>query len=411
MGTMKRSLLRAGLAASLGLVLAAALPQAAQAQVVASDAPAAILVYPKVIVDTSGLLGGLVSYDTILELSNTHELDLVSVHCFYVNALGTCSQSEAPCLVNFDCSGVFSGETCQENWAVTDFRFTMTREQPIGWLAGSGLQFLPCDAAQNQFCNGGQQNANLQGPGSAIPPTDDPFLGELKCVETDEDGEPVAANDLIGRATVHASPVNGPVVNPIDVATYNAIGIQAGTSNDSDETLCLGANTTGDCTTAEYASCPTTLILNHFFEGVVDADGSEVRTSLTLVPCSQFQGTLETFPTTAQFLIFNEFEQRFSASTGVECYSDLLLADVDTRASFTLDDASSIFWVGTQGTFTGQTRIRGVPTSETDLGHGLLGLATESRIPQVGAPQTASADLQFVGVRSQADIIEIDSIP
>jgi hypothetical protein len=256
-----------------------------------------------------------------------------------------------------------------------------------------------------------QTNGNLSQGSSAILGTDDPFVGELKCVEIDSTTEaPIGANDLIGRATVVRA--DGP-----SSATYNAIGIGAieGAANNNDGTLCLGANASGECTIAEYAGCPGTLILNHFFDGAV-LPPNRISTRLTLVPCTEFESprvgvpSPDTPSTVAQFLVFNEFEQRFSATTRVTCFSDLNLADIDTRASYPGDDSTSIFSVAVEGTLTGQSRIRGVSDSATDLGHGLLGIAEEVHDPiDTGSARSAAINLHFTGGRAQADVIRVTS--
>jgi hypothetical protein len=121
-----------------------------------------------------------------------------------------------------------------------------------------------------------------------------------------------------------------------------------------------------------------------------------VQTDLTLVPCSQDVGT--SFPdfrvdgppiVTAQMLVYNEFEQRFSTSARVQCYRSTTLADIDTRLG-TLDDAFSLFAVGVQGTPAGQTRIRGVRGPNAPQGYGLLGVACESYRASPGAPVDAT---------------------
>ena len=79
--------------------------------------------------------------------------------------------------------------------------------------------------------------------------------------------------------------------------------------------------------------------------------------------------------TVAQLLVFNEFEQRFSTSNHVNCFERTTLSDIDS-APGTTGDAQSIFNVAVEGTLTGQTRIRGVPSNQPD--HGLLGVAEEA---------------------------------
>jgi hypothetical protein len=70
---------------------------------------------------------------------------------------------------------------------------------------------------------------------------------------------------------------------------------------------------------------------------------------------------------TAQFLVFNEFEQRFSTSRLIDCFDEVLLSNIDTR-----NNTRSIFSINVSGTIAGQSRIRGV-------GAGLLGSARVQR--------------------------------
>ncbi|GIW41752.1 MAG: hypothetical protein KatS3mg076_2329 [Candidatus Binatia bacterium] len=175
---------------------------------------------------------------------------------------------------------------------------------------------------------------------------------------------------------------------------YSAIGIQAipGTNN-GDRTLVLGRR--GD-EGVEYEGCPNILILDHFFDFAEDpVVGGPVFTYLTLVPCSQDFLRQETRRTPVQFLVFNEFEQRFSTSIPVECFRTIQLSNIDTRFN-----TRSIFSAQVAGTLTGQTRIRGVGDDHGDHGHTLVGVAEEFR--DFG---TAAFQLHFQGVRSQKDFV------
>ena len=61
------------------------------------------------------------------------------------------------------------------------------------------------------------------------------------------------------------------------------------------------------------------------------AVGATVRTHLTLVPCSEDFNLQAPITTAVQYLVFNEFEQRFSTSRSVRCFSEIVLSDIDTR--------------------------------------------------------------------------------
>jgi hypothetical protein len=271
------------------------------------------------------------------------------------------------CNTSDDCEGGI----CIEGWQETDFRFTLTALQPISWLLSEGLPFFPLDGLQ-RIGPGGQANLD-----SAIPPApEDTFRGELKCVQVDENDAPTDRNDLKGEATivrVHEPDDD----NTLDARAYNAVGIKA-QFNDGDNTLVVGE---------EYNACPNIIILDHFFDDAIEPVGANcVRTDLTLVPCSQnfLLQDRALFNTTVQFLVFNEFEQRFSASTRVRCFREIPLSDIDTRPRPFSDtdpestgDLRSIFNVNVQGTLTGQTRIRGVDDGAEDHGNGLIAVAEE----------------------------------
>ena len=396
MRTKKRSLIAAGV--MVGLVAGAAvvgLPgrAAAQTPLIGSDIPAAIVTFPIVRVSGDPVT------DTYIQLANTSQTDVRAAQCFYINGLGSCSTSGAACLVNFDCPGGLAGEQCIPNWVENNFFIDFTPQQPLGWQASTGLTFLPCDPTQigqgSQPTCGTGNDSNGQG---GVPSVDAPFVGFLTCVsiEAINDQTPSPTNDLIGTATVITA-------DPLDTYTYNGIGIQSNGVQTGDNHLCLGGGS-DTCPDAEYASCPQTLILNHLF------DSPGVQTRLSLVPCTQLEAPRPTHqapdvvPTTAQFLVFNEFEQKTSTSTRVSCYTALGLSDIDTRPSFLADNNTSVFSLAVQGTIAGQTRIRGVATTEGDVGHGLLGVAVQSIIEDIGGGSSA-VNLNFTGVRAQPDVI------
>lgn len=338
---------------------------------VSSTNPAAILVFPKLVVDTSR------GVDTFVQISNVAD-EPVNVRCFYVNANGRCStppfQVCNPNGVN-DCS---SPGVCVPGWQETDFAFRLTSKQPIYWRVSTGLPNLPL--------------ADRPGPkgefnsGSIPPSPDDPMVGELKCVQVGDDELPVDMNSLIGEAGI---------VDRNDTRIYNAYGIQAiEGANNRDNTLVLGQ---------EYNGCPNLLLVSHFFDGAnlanVVPGGGSIRTDLTLIPCSQDFNFQAPRSVVAQYLVFNEFEQRFSTSRSVTCFQEIALSDIDTRPGV-VDDAFSIFNVAVQGTFTGQTIIRGVQTNDPLRGTGLLAITEEFR--------SGGSDANVVhqrGLRTQPDVI------
>jgi hypothetical protein len=99
-----------------------------------------------------------------------------------------------------------------------------------------------------------------------------------------------------------------------------------------------------------------------------------------------------------QFLVFNEFEQRFSTSRKVTCFSELKISNIDT-----LSKDRSLFSAAVAGTLTGQTRMRGVEDEHLDHGHTLLGVAEEFR----DGGGTAAVNLHFHGTRPQSDFIRL----
>jgi hypothetical protein len=383
---------------------------------VASDKAAAILVFPKLLVDASNAPPGpRGQIDTLIRISNT-SAQPISMRCFYVDATPQCTDVTAlrSCLSNpVNCVGV-----CQSHWQELDFVVNITALQPIAWLLSQGATEcnsytppgVPCLALTSQRPGlNGQSNQY-----SNIPPApQDPFIGELKCIAVDLNGVPVERNDLKGE--VEITRVHGGIV---DVEGYNAIGIPAipGAVN-SDSVLVLGGNVCGgganagsqcssaaDCpggscvSAGEYNGCPNILILDHFFDGANDPiTGQQVTTDLTLVPCSEDLNTQNPVTTSVQFLVFNEFEERFSTSRPITCFDERpIWSIIDTHSP-----EKSIFSAAVAGTLTGQTRIRGVAVQDPTFGHALLGIAEEFR--EGGG--SAAVNLHFSGSRPQSDYL------
>jgi hypothetical protein len=412
--------------------------QRGQAQNVASDRSAGYVVFPKVLVDSSDIFSQGRRVDTLIQLTSTAvpsgtDTGCRVVECFYVNATKHCTNSNinrtsnGPCRTNADC---LPGGTCGLNdgvdgWQETNFFVVLSASQPVGWSADSGGSIPPDIDA----CAGGQ----------VIPAAPEAFFaGEVKCVEVDgtavtgpgaTTGTPILANELKGEATIYDVEPGTP--GGVAVRSYNGIGIPAtsssgnpiaktcaggtkqgeGCATDADclgggtceIAMCLGSNpSTGAlCQAATHASCPSTLILNHFFDELPG-----FHTDLTLVPCSEDltkTGPAATPATTAQFLVFNEFEQRFSASLTVRCFKEIQLSNIDTLPG---NEAYSIFSIYVQGTLTGQTRIRPVIGSELDVGHGLLGVAEEFWDFGVGFPQSDAFNLNYTGTTpDKSDVV------
>jgi hypothetical protein len=409
-----------------------ALGGSAGAQVAGSAEAAAFIVFPKVVVDSSGELGPRT--DTLIQITNTDLSDPHALSCTWVNATSRCNAPSAGCPTGIPDPGVpgAQGAACDTNadcnlglqcspcWSENDFPIFVTTGQPLAFYASTGQPFPHCFQAGNppQGC----PEANL---GAIAAVQEDPFRGELKCFQVRgfDDDRLDNRNDFKGEATI----ISGDGTS-LQSAAYNAFGFQtaaAAPGTDADAPLCLGGPLADPCGDGacglEYAACPGVLIVNHFFEFAPDPLGaltppatSFVRTDLTLTPCTEaiFSGDSisDQVITTAQMLIYNEFEQRYSSSTRVQCYKDIPLADIDTRPG-PGDDAFSIFAVGVAGTLTGQTRIRGVAGTEDDVGHGLIGVAHERYFTQAAttAPavlfDTAAFDLHMQGEREQGDAV------
>jgi hypothetical protein len=337
---------------------------------VTSTNTAAILVFPKLVVDSRNFDEQI---DTIIQVTNTSD-EPVNVRCFYVNANGHCSNDPTTvCNPNSAFNDCGPTAFCVPGWVETDFAIRLTAKQPIVWTVRDGLPTLPLDSPA---CPTNMSNVNC---GSIPPAPEDPMIGELKCVEVGDDEQPVDRNDLKGEATIESAAafLDGantidPSLSAIDIDSrgYNAYGIKAIESgNNNDDVLLLNNQ--------EYNACPNLLVLDHFFDDAFDPAGYErVRTEVTFVPCSE--DFLLQIPTsnTVQFLVYNEFEQRFSTSRRVTCLTELPLSDIDTRLGY-FDDYTSIFNVNVQGTLTGQTVMRSVAGTETNIGHGILAVAEE----------------------------------
>jgi hypothetical protein len=413
---------------------------------VSSDQPAAIVVFPKLIVDSGNHI------DTLIRLTNTSDSPL-RLHCFWVDATPRCANGTGNCAARVGQEGRCTGDCVEDHWSETDFEMTITARQPIGWQISQGMRACseigvdPGSDPDHQPCFvldgvrfkglGGQVN----GTSNILPVPHDEFVGYLQCIAVDEHG-PVERNDIAGEALIvksqtkiSAEPPTGP-----DVDGYNAIGLQAiAGRNDHDPTLCLGGCTPGQCrgdhnrscfldgdcadgdscsvqchpndncpNGAEYDGCANILLLDHFFDGVEDPVGrGNIVTDLTLVPCSQDYLRQAPKPVTVQFLVINEFEERFSTSKPVTCFKDIQLSNIDTKFN-----ANSIFSAAVNGTLTGQTRIRGVATDDPNHGDALMGIAREFRCFGLAASDcktriisTAAMNLHSQGRRPQADLI------
>jgi len=371
---------------------------------IASDKPAAIVVYPKITVDSTA------GANTTIRLANTNTTNPVLAHCFYADANSHCSGGPNDGAVCTNNPGICTGLSfCLPGWQETDFRILLTPGQPIQWAASDGLadSNLPIptgrcirnptrtcgsDSDCNPFPGGACTASNA---GTRIPPVpEDPFIGELRCIAIDAEGNPVSRNDLKGEGVLITANESN-----VDAASYNAVGIQAtGDSDGVAGTLILGPGREG-----EYNGCPNYLIVNHFFDGAanpVPGTQANVTTNLTLVPCSTDYLRQICGLSVAQYLVFNEFEQRFSTSRSVRCFEDIQLSRIDTP-----NTARSIWNVSTAGTLTGQTRINPIGLASSNppaIPSGLLGIAVEQH-----GSRSAAFNVNMAGTRENADVITI----
>ena len=119
-------------AAAVG-VFVTALSLAAGAQVAGTDEAAGYIVFPKIVVDTSAVLGP--ETDTLVQITNTDLLNPHTVSCTWVNATSRCGVpaagcpagafpgvpgvSGAPCDDNGQCN---PGLSCVPCWSEIDFQ-------------------------------------------------------------------------------------------------------------------------------------------------------------------------------------------------------------------------------------------------------------------------------------------------
>ncbi|HUI26802.1 MAG TPA: hypothetical protein VL403_12030 [Candidatus Kryptonia bacterium] len=362
---------------AVAAVLLAGAPGHVRADVT-SDKAAAIVIFPIVNV------GGPFATDTLIQLSNT-STNPVEAHCFYLNANGHCTNSGGICATGAQCCTGGSCGLCLPGWNETDFRIFITARQPLAWTASDGLSSFctnsPGDAGEPCIPLDGTARKGPKDPtdptgqrfqsnaGTRIPPVAEvPFVGELKCIAVDSSGDPLSgpsANVLKGEASLENVDAGSP--GRLDVGKYNGIGIRAlDNPNDDGIPSRLVLQTNG----GEYEGCPNVLVLDHFFDSAQNpvpgvAPTRRAFTWPVFVPCTE--DLLKQVPGTsiAQYLVFNEFEQRFSTSNTIQCFRATALSFTDTT-----QPQNSIFNAGVTGTLTGQTRV-------SPLGSGLVAVALE----------------------------------
>ena len=379
----------------------------------ASDAPAGYLVFPKVQTNTLPADPAAPSIETVVQLTNTSQ-SVRNVHCFYV--------SETDCHPD-------------------NVNIRLTPGQPFAWQVSQSVSIPPFTLIPGRDPFLGELKCiEVNDPTVPLPVNANDLKGEATIytfrrtngVVQDVDARTYNA---IGFQTSVVSNTEPPGAQRACVGSQTACtpgGTQCGAGTcgagkcvsgtkggqgcnvnadcpfgSCDALMCLGATSGAGspCLAANYAACADTLILNNFFDQAPDpADVNpnpalkrKITNGLTLVPCSEDLTTDDPEPiTVVQFLIFNEFEQRMSTATRIQCYSDLPLSNIDTVPG---GEAGSVFNVGVQGTLAGQTRIRGVKNSDPTVGQGMLAVAEEfRRDPTTGSVASTAVNVNEVGM-------------
>ncbi len=288
---------------------------------------ASILIFPKLVSNSDE--------DSIVQLSNQGTM-MVHAHCYYVNASLVDRITGQPC--DFD-----NGVNCAPLWQETDFDLWLSKKQPTVWNVSEGRRVSILNEVPGDYGYG-------LDPGH-IPPMGDEFEGELKCVEVDETGRPTLGNNLKGEVTLKSTSGN----QDGDVAKYNAIGIEGNAdAAQPSSPLLLDGNV--------YEACPSKLYVQHLASGQSNlpnsTQGFNAVTELTLVPCNEdFENGIPT-ASTVQYLVYNEFEQRYSGSTTVTCYLNTELTDLDSPL-FPDRSVFSAATLGTPAAFTEITPVTG----------------------------------------------------
>ena len=393
---------------------------------VTSDEAAAILIWPDVV----AFVEDDFAVDTVIQVTNTSP-DPVVMKCFYENANPHCDNTGEVCFFDSDDCRVngFIGN-CIPGWNEVDFRVVLTPYQPLGWLASIGMAgfafqqpfpLLPPPLRYGFFPIDGFFFTGISGAtnvGSLIPPVaEEPFFGILKCIAVDEAYNPVGRNVLKGESSSierfelednwcaptaeegGGAGCTAKIRKAINVGKHNAIGIKAiPDAVNGDQVLCLCGEPNEICPDGpEYNGCPNFLILDHFFDfaynPVFPPDvESEITTVLHLVPCTQDLLRQQPGGAVVQYLVYNEFEQRFSTSRAMLCKQTTDLSLIDTT-----QPRRSIWSAGVAGTLTGQTRMN-------PIGSGVLGMAREFDFGAINGP-FAEFNIHLQGDRVEPDVI------
>jgi hypothetical protein len=386
-----------------------------------SDRPAAGVVLPRIDVDEANAV------DTLVRITNAHATEeAIAAKCFYTNGNNHCTNTGQPCTSATDSAcqdGTGAFGVCAPDWTVTDFQIFVTARQPLAWFASEGLAGSAVPIPTRGFCNGnplvpcssdktcggaaGSCELHQSNSGTLVPPTPEtPFMGELRCIQIDPlTGNPFdggTAADLTATASIITVQDDDAIAGTIDVGTYNGVGFTIATETNGDNQLDIAPD-------AELNACTSVVIVDHLFDGASNPidEGSdpvrEARTELTLVPCSvDLTGADRTLGVaTAQFLVFNEFEQRFSSSRRVDCFFKSQLSLIDTS-----QPDRSIWSAGVSGTVSGQTRVRPVGSGLISSARLIMGEVELAEPEPIFVPtSTAAYNNHQEGDRTQGDTI------
>ncbi|MDX2167268.1 MAG: hypothetical protein SF182_09400 [Deltaproteobacteria bacterium] len=250
----------------LSLAALALFAASAGAQV-SSERGASVLIFPKVVADSSA--------DTVLQVTNLSGVR-VGVFCSYVD--GT------------------------DGWAATSFTLRLEPAQPLSWSAARGRE---------------------AGDDNSVPPAPAGMRGELLCVETDTAGAPAGDNRLVGQATVAA-------LADADLFSYAAVGLQGSGFNDGDDVLCVGGDVSDSCFIGpEYDPCPAEWLITHPAAGAGQPQGDgTVTPRVAITPCSQNVRDADPATVDIDIAVTNAFGERFTGTQSVTCWADLSLGDV-----------------------------------------------------------------------------------
>lgn len=317
---------------SLGVVLAAMALWGTQAHAaVSSDKPGSVVLWPKVIADGTR--------DTLISLTNTRN-EQAYAHCEYVQALGLCSVTGSFCSVPNAAPGSpgacepVAGNLCTQQWQSADFDVALTRQQPTIWRVSTGRvdnPFLAPDGSCDLILPANPGDALRQScPGlfliGQVPPApDQPFRGQLTCIQVNVDGSANGSNGLKGEATIET-------LGSAQISEYNSINVEAIEGAAVEGLVRLDGQ--------EYSACPPAVEVSHYSQGAPDlvADtidptvcppgGCPVESEITLVPCRADYNneTAARWATDIQYT--NEFEQTLSIETTFECWANFDLRDL-----------------------------------------------------------------------------------